>query len=118
MGTTCDRTGLATHISLALAGRPRPGDAHACHTCDNPQCVNPAHLWWGTLTDNNRDMHAKGRWKRMEMKGEKSPTAKLTEADVLEIRASDKYQYVLAREYGVTQAMISRIMRRLAWTHI
>lgn len=52
---------LATHIALELDGRPRPGRLTACHTCDNPPCVNPAHLWWGTQRENCHDSIAKGR---------------------------------------------------------
>jgi hypothetical protein len=56
------RDTYVTHIALELDGRPRPpGRLEACHTCDNPPCCNPAHLWWGTTADNARDSSEKGR---------------------------------------------------------
>jgi hypothetical protein len=51
----------ATHIAMKLDGRDRPDGLHALHTCDNPVCVNPSHLWWGTHVENMHDMIAKGR---------------------------------------------------------
>jgi hypothetical protein len=56
------RAVLATHVSLELAGRPRPWPtACARHKCDNPNCVNPDHLEWGTLSDNAQDSLKRGR---------------------------------------------------------
>lgn len=56
------RTRTATQISLELDGRPRPDPSMcALHRCDNPACVNPAHLWWGSRKENHQDALNKGR---------------------------------------------------------
>lgn len=51
----------ASHIALALAGRPVPDGMIACHRCDNPFCVEETHLFHGTQLDNVSDMMRKRR---------------------------------------------------------
>jgi hypothetical protein len=51
---------LAHRVALANV-RPAPGRGLlACHTCDNPPCCNPSHLYWGTPTDNRQDFVKRG----------------------------------------------------------
>ena len=91
-----------------------------CHNCpggDNPGCVNPAHLFLGTLNDNNQDMLKKGRYS----KGTNVPAAKLTDAHVREIlflRAQGINNRELAKRYAVHEGTIGRIIRRLHWKHV
>jgi hypothetical protein len=87
---------------------------YVCHKCDNPSCVNPAHLFQGTAKDNVADMISKQRKPR----GESSPSAKLTEKDVIAIRESTGVQREIAERYGITQPAVSNIKARRAWAHI
>lgn len=100
-----------------------PGSLMVCHRCDNPSCINPAHLFLGTASDNLQDMARKGR-QVFQKHPEKSPRgsrnawAKLTEHQVIYIRheyEKGAKQVDLAEEMGVTQGTISKIILRKTW---
>ena len=99
----------AHRVSYAMAngGKIRRGMS-VCHTCDNPGCVNPDHLWLGTGKENSRDMVKKGRCVK----------AKLTEEDVRWIRQLGGTNADLARCFGVGGNCISKIKSRKSWKHI
>ena len=91
------------------------------HRCDNKRCYRLDHLYDGDHDDNMRDAHERGRFRAL--RGEASPHAKLTTAQVLEIRSryaneAGVSQRSLAREYGVTRGSIRSIVDRKTWKHI
>lgn len=116
----------AHRISWSIANGPVPDGASVLHRCDNPGCVNPSHLFLGTHADNMADKVAKGRQARCgpvnPARGSGNPAAKLTERDVAAIRAryaaKTATQTRLAEEYGVSQVMVSKIVRRVFWRHV
>lgn len=89
-----------------------------CHTCDNPKCINPAHLFLGSGVDNMKDMVAKGR----SCLGIKNQKVKLIEQQVRGIRK--KYangsitRLQLALEYEVSVSAITDIILRRTWKHL
>jgi hypothetical protein len=91
-----------------------------CHRCDNKSCVNPEHLFLGTIRENNEDKHAKGRSRGPQ--GEAHPRAKLTDDKVREIvrryGRGDITQVQLGEEYGVAGAIISQIVNGKLWKHL
>lgn len=91
-----------------------------CHSCDNPLCCNPHHLFAGTYRDNTQDMMGKKRYTQRQ--GELNTQAKLTSAQVLSIRALCNSGNVSPRQiadmFGVTRGTISDIKRRRSWAHV
>ena len=98
---------------------PIPAGMVIMHTCDNPPCVNPAHLRAGTQADNVTDMVTKGR--RASTQGQRNGRSKLTPQIVAQIReiyaAGKATQLDLAAHYGVGGTTIWRIVHGQSWNH-
>ncbi len=123
----------AHRVSYEIHIGPIPDGLCVCHRCDQPKCVNPAHLFLGTNNDNVADRHAKGRdasgnnsGMRMHYearsRGEKNGGGgKLTESAVREIRrraAGGETGTALAREFGVNKVTTCAIIRGKLWRHV
>ena len=120
------KTMRAHRLSWELHNKTKiPSDLCVCHHCDNPSCVNPAHLFLGTNKDNVDDMRRKGRRApnhAFAKKGEANGRAILTEANVCLIREwrrdSGITQGELAQQYGVSRGLIEQILARKLWKHV
>lgn len=94
-------------------------DKLICHTCDNPTCCNPAHLFEGTHKDNIQDCIKKGRF--ANTKGSNNNRAKLKEPDINEIRLKNLFGATineLSKEYNVKRTAISYIISGKSWIHV
>lgn len=114
--------GLAHRVAWELVKGTIPKGMCVCHKCDNPACVNPAHLFLGTIADNVADAVTKHRVTGGSLPGVTNPNHKLTARDVLDIRRryahGGVYQYELAEEYGISQTHVSLICRGESWRNI
>lgn len=106
----------AHRYSYILHNGPIPEGMHVCHRCDNPPCVNPAHLWLGTANDNNADKVAKGRAYR----GEAHQFAKLTHDAVRWIRKNSPAMSsaAMARELGLCDETVRQVVKGHTWKHV
>lgn len=109
----------AHRLSYGLFKGPIPKGLFVLHTCDNPSCVRPEHLWLGTQKQNMQDMLSKGRANKAI--GENNGMVKLTEKEVLEIRckhAAGISKNQLEVEYNVGRRCITKIIKNITWRHI
>lgn len=116
----------ATHVVLYFDGRPLPVGLQANHTCDNPSCVNPAHIYAGTPQSNVDDMIARGRFpkrignnrtgRRLTFAG--GSKRRLTEQEVVAMRvacASGVKTSDISEAFDISPHFTARILRGASW---
>lgn len=120
---TIARLPARAHRAMWILMRgPIPPRVLVCHTCDNPPCVNPRHLFLGTHADNMADAKAKGR-----QRGERNNRSRLTPEQVQAIRAAcaglpvqGRWEALgkVAKRFRVSVGHVNNIQRRRFWGHL
>lgn len=101
----------AHRFCFAITNGGIKAGVNALHSCDNPPCCNPDHLWKGTLNDNVQDAVKK----RRHAFGEKIGNSKLTTEQVRAIRVDGRISEDIAADYGVHRSLISYIKTGKVW---
>lgn len=114
-------TSKAHRFSWRLFKGEIPAGISVLHKCDIRNCVNPDHLFLGTQKDNMADCARKGRMNTWDHPGEKNPSAKLTNEEVLEMRKlfdDGMSPKEIAKEFGVSVMTAFRAATKRSWSHI
>lgn len=109
----------AHRLSFEMEFGPIPSGKLVLHSCDLRNCVNPAHLWIGSQSQNMLDMVSKGR--SNHPKGARHRKAKLSEENVLTIRAEHLSGVTcgeISKKYGVTSSAVWQIVNGKTWKSI
>lgn len=113
----------ATHVSWKIhVGSAVPRGKFVLHRCDNPQCVNPEHLFIGTALDNHLDARKKGRWKTPPtFWGADNCNATMTPKKIRAIRRLLELrwpQQKIADAVGVSKTTVARVFHKKSWAHV
>lgn len=112
------RTSGAHRVAWALANGPIPDGLYVLHRCDNPTCVNPAHLFLGTNADNAADMTAKGRSNRGEANG-RAALASYAARIICRMAVSGKWkQREIAAGFRICRPHVSAIKHGQFWASV
>lgn len=106
----------AHRASFAIHRGVIPEDLIVMHSCDNPSCVNPEHLFVGTYSDNANDMHSKGRGNTPH--GERHSQSKLKRKDIPKIRCMSnegKTSKHIAAMFNVSKGAIQHVLKGRTW---
>lgn len=110
---------VASRVAWMLFRGPIPDGKFVCHKCDIRLCCNPDHLFLGSHRENMADMVAKGRGGGA--RGEASKKARLTEAQVRQIKVSlslGSTQRAVAAQFGVHHTTVQSIADGRSWRHV
>lgn len=127
----------AHRVAWEMKNGPIPQGMFVCHKCDNPKCVNPDHLFIGTVRDNTKDMMQKGRhpaqklarrqgkpfipkdYSRTNPLGSSNSKLTIDQVKEIKIRLSKKESHSkIAVDYGVTKTAITHINTGLRWAFV
>ena len=93
----------AHRFALLISKGPPPRNSPlACHTCDNPPCCNPNHLWWGSSKENTQDSCDKERFG--------AARRKIDRVEAIRLRKLGHSYSEIAATFGVNQASVSKAL--------
>jgi len=121
VGGRMGRPEKSHRVSLMLSGVDVT-DRLVLHRCDNPPCVNPAHLYVGDHKKNTADMISRGRYRGGgKHRGSEHPSSLLNEKQVRTIRtmlASGLQPATVAEHFGISSSHVSMIKGNRIWKHV